>query len=112
MLADSKPGTSATETVRQVLRLLREHAPAAAYRRLIDDTLPDERRELRKVVDEALETRRMVDERRRREAELAALYETAGDLSSLRDLEAVLQAIVRRARDLLHTDAAYMMLND
>jgi transcriptional regulator with GAF, ATPase, and Fis domain len=56
--------------------------------------------------------RSLLAARRRREQELSALYETAGDLSSLRDLEAVLQAIVRRARQLLDTDAAYLMLHD
>jgi GAF domain-containing protein len=51
-------------------------------------------------------------ERDRPERELTALYETAGDLSSLRDLEEVLQAIVTRARALLGTEAAYLMLID
>lgn len=51
-------------------------------------------------------------ERDRRERELTALYETAGDLSSRRDLEEVLQAIVTRARALLGTEAAYLMLID
>ncbi len=51
-------------------------------------------------------------ERSRRERELTALFETAGDLSSRRDLEEVLQAIVTRARGLLGTEAAYLMLMD
>lgn len=51
-------------------------------------------------------------ERERRERELTALYATAGDLSSLRGLEQVLQAIVTRARGLLGTEAAYLMLID
>ncbi len=50
--------------------------------------------------------------RRRREAELSALFETAHDLAGLRDLDAVLQAIVQRARSLLGTDVAYLSLND
>ncbi|WP_405970159.1 GAF domain-containing protein [Streptomyces sp. NBC_00988] len=50
--------------------------------------------------------------RRRREAELSALFETAHDLAGLRDLDAVLQAIVQRARSLLGTDIAYLSLND
>lgn len=40
------------------------------------------------------------------------MYETAGDLSSLRDVEKVLRAIVRRARQLLRTDAAYLTPSD
>ncbi|MFD0891475.1 GAF domain-containing protein, partial [Streptosporangium algeriense] len=50
--------------------------------------------------------------RARREAELSALFDTAGDLAGLRDLDAVLEAIVRRARQLLGADAAYMTLHD
>ncbi len=60
----------------------------------------------------ALQVRDTLDERRRREAELRALYETANDLAALRDLDAVLQAIVHRARQLLSTDVAYLSLND
>ncbi|MGN6302579.1 MAG: helix-turn-helix domain-containing protein [Angustibacter sp.] len=60
----------------------------------------------------ALQVREILDERRRREAELRALYETANDLAALRDLDAVLKAIVHRARQLLSTDVAYLSLND
>lgn len=60
----------------------------------------------------ALQVRDTLDARRRREAELRALYETANDLATLRDLDAVLQAIVHRARQLLATDVAYLSLND
>ena len=49
---------------------------------------------------------------RRRETELTALFDTAGDLAALRDLDAVLQSIVRRARMLLGTDTAYLTLPD
>ncbi|MEU2056458.1 helix-turn-helix domain-containing protein [Streptomyces bungoensis] len=60
----------------------------------------------------ALTVRRVLDQYRRREAELVALYDTAGDLAGLRDLDAVLRAIVRRARTLLGADVAYLTLND
>ncbi|WP_030147093.1 MULTISPECIES: helix-turn-helix domain-containing protein [unclassified Streptomyces] len=60
----------------------------------------------------ALRVRSELEGRRRREAELSALFETAHDLSGLRDLDAVLQAIVQRARSLLGTDVAYLSLND
>lgn len=60
----------------------------------------------------ALRVRALLEGRRRREAELAALFETASDLAALRDLDAVLKAIVRRARQLLGTDVAYMTLNE
>lgn len=60
----------------------------------------------------ALRLRRTLNERRRREAELAALVETAGDLARVRDVDAVLRAIVHRARMLLGTNVAYLSLND
>jgi transcriptional regulator with GAF, ATPase, and Fis domain len=51
----------------------------------------------------ALRVRHALDHRRRREVELEALFETAGDLAGLQGVDAVLDAIVRRARTLLHT---------
>lgn len=60
----------------------------------------------------ALRVRSELEGRRRREAELSALFATAHDLAGLRDLDAVLQAIVQRARSLLGTDVAYLSLND
>ncbi|MEV0492055.1 helix-turn-helix domain-containing protein [Streptomyces atratus] len=95
-----------------LLRLLREGAAQSEYEDFLDRCPAEDRARLAPLVDDALQVRARLEERRRREAELGALYETAGDLSSLRDLEAVLQAIVRRARGLLGTDVAYLMLND
>jgi len=60
----------------------------------------------------ALRVRAILERRRRREAELTALYETATDLAALREVDAVLRAIVHRARLLLHSDVAYLSLND
>ncbi|MGH8968817.1 MAG: helix-turn-helix domain-containing protein [Actinomycetes bacterium] len=60
----------------------------------------------------ALQVRALLEHRRRREAELSALFDTAGDLAGLRDLDSVLQAIVHRARQLLGTDVAYLSMND
>ena len=60
----------------------------------------------------ARRVRATLDQRRRRETELAALVDTARDLAVLRDLDAVLVAIVRRARALLGTDTAYLTLVD
>lgn len=60
----------------------------------------------------ALGIRATLQSRRRREAELAALYDTAGDLSALHDVDAVLNSIVRRARTLLAADVSYLTLND
>jgi sugar diacid utilization regulator len=94
--------------------MLAQEAPAADFDRLVararEQAAPGSC--LEAAVTCALELRALLDGRRRREQELAALYATAGDLSSLHDLEAVLQAIVRRARSLLDTDVAYLTLND
>jgi DNA-binding PucR family transcriptional regulator len=60
----------------------------------------------------ALRVRGLLERRKRREEELSGLFDTASDLAGLRDLDAVLRAIVRRARTLLGTDVAYMTLND
>jgi GAF domain-containing protein len=60
----------------------------------------------------ALQVLRVLESRRRREAELSALYETASDLAALSDLDDLLGAIVRRARALLQSDMAYLSLND
>ncbi|MFG1947940.1 helix-turn-helix domain-containing protein [Nonomuraea sp. NPDC048826] len=68
--------------------------------------------ELERAKVEALRVRELLRRRARREAELSALYDTAGDLSALRDLDAVLEAIVHRARQLLATDTAYLTLHD
>ncbi len=60
----------------------------------------------------ALRVRSLLSRRKRREEELSALYDTAGDLAGLRDIDAVLRAIVHRARMLLSADVAYMTLTD
>ncbi|MEU9074303.1 GAF domain-containing protein [Kitasatospora sp. NPDC048538] len=108
-------------------------AAAPALRRLLDllasgaatedfaDVLADARRrgapadvlaELDDATWQALRVHRTLRQHRRREAELTALFDTAGDLAASRDLDAVLQAIVRRARMLLGTDTAYLTLPD
>jgi hypothetical protein len=60
----------------------------------------------------ALRVRALLERRRRREEELSGLYDTASDLAGLRDVDAVLRAIVHRARTLLGADVSYMTLND
>ncbi|WP_019854291.1 helix-turn-helix domain-containing protein [Actinopolyspora mortivallis] len=60
----------------------------------------------------ALRLRDILEQRRRRESELTALFDTAGDLARVRDQDAVLGSIVHRARTLLGTHVAYLSLND
>ncbi len=97
---------------RAVIELLGRDATETEYLALAESAAPDRRAAVGAVITGALRLKQTLDARKRREAELAALYESAGDLSSLRDVEEVLVAIVRRARELLSTDAAYMMVND
>jgi DNA-binding PucR family transcriptional regulator len=99
------------------LELLARGAPAEAYERpglrARAEKAPAERlAALERAKLLALRVRGELEGRRRREAELSALFETAHDLAGLRDLDAVLQAIVQRARSLLGTEVAYLTLND
>jgi hypothetical protein len=88
----------------RLLRLLAENASASELGAVEDEA--GEAREL------ALRVRAAFDSRRRREAELTALVETARDLAALREPAGVLEAIVRRARALLGTDVSYLTLYD
>ncbi|MCW2622320.1 MAG: hypothetical protein JWL64_1922, partial [Frankiales bacterium] len=114
----SAEGSGAVVTLVRLLGLLAEEAPLEDFHTALADSAlapagdDGSAHELHDAVRAALSVRSLLAARRRREQELSALYETAGDLSSLRDLEAVLQAIVRRARQLIDTDAAYLMLHD
>ncbi|MFF8812238.1 helix-turn-helix domain-containing protein [Streptomyces pactum] len=99
------------------LELLAHGAPAEAYERPVlrarADGAPAGRlAALERAKLLALRVRGELEGRRRREAELSALFETAHDLAGLRDLDAVLHAIVQRARSLLGTEVAYLTLND
>ncbi len=95
-----------TTTESAALQLLRLLANDASTTDLSAVGAPETERDL------ALRIRDGIDRRRRREAELSALVETARDLASLSDPNGVLDAIVRRARTLLGTDLAYLTLYD
>ncbi|MDT0401028.1 helix-turn-helix domain-containing protein [Streptomyces edwardsiae] len=112
---DPGPATGSAET--PFLELLARGASVEAYEQPVllarAEGLPAERiTALQQAAVLALRVRAELEGRRRREAELSALFETAHDLAGLRDLDAVLQAIVQRARSLLGTDVAYLSLND
>ncbi|MFC1418084.1 helix-turn-helix domain-containing protein [Streptacidiphilus cavernicola] len=92
-------------------------APAARLLRLLADGATAEQLGALAAEDPeagrlALQVHRTLSQHRRREHQLSALFDTAGDLAASRDLDAVLQAIVRRARMLLGTDTAYLTLPD
>jgi GAF domain-containing protein len=96
--------------------LLREAAAVEFERPLLEARAQGrpaaELAELDQLKGLALQVRALLERRRRREAELSALVDTVGDLATLREIDAVLEAIVRRARELLDADVAYMTLND
>ncbi|WP_435971425.1 helix-turn-helix domain-containing protein [Streptomyces sp. Qhu_M48] len=99
------------------LELLARGAATEAYDRPVllaraSGAGPEELAGLEEAKQLALRVRAELEGRRRREAELSALFETAHDLAGLRDLDAVLRAIVQRARSLLGTEVAYLSLND
>ena len=98
-----EPDGSGDGAALQLLRLLANSGTVAEITEL---DAPETERDL------ALRIREDFDRRRRREAELSALVETARDLASLSDPKGVLDAIVRRARALLATDLAYLTLFD
>ncbi|MFF8507331.1 helix-turn-helix domain-containing protein [Streptomyces sp. NPDC015492] len=112
------PTPSPTETAAcRLLDLLAADSPAEDLalepaRSRADGAAAAEVARIEETTETALTVRRVLDQYRRREAELVALFDTAGDLARLRDLDAVLRAIVRRARTLLGADVAYLTLND
>ncbi|MFD5920207.1 helix-turn-helix domain-containing protein [Kitasatospora sp. NPDC058201] len=112
---DLQPGSA--PALRKLLDLLASGAATEDF----TDVLAEARRrgapaavldEIDEATWQALRVHRTLHQHRRREAELTALFDTAGDLAASRDLDTVLQAIVRRARMLLGTDTAYLTLPD
>lgn len=96
--------------------LAREASPAEFEAPLLEaraaGVAPETLAELETAKVAALRVRALLARRARREAELSALFDTASDLAGLRGLDAVLEAIVCRARRLLGADVSYMTLSD
>ncbi|WP_437016084.1 helix-turn-helix domain-containing protein [Streptomyces sp. enrichment culture] len=100
-----------------VLELLAAGAPAARFEELLraarreeasDGTLA----ELDQAVRLASRVQALIDHAQQREAGLAALVDTAHDLTLVHGMDALLHEIVRRARRLLNFDMAYVGLRD
>ncbi|MEV7234291.1 GAF domain-containing protein [Streptomyces sp. NPDC051020] len=113
----SAPTPSAAPHLRLLLDLLAEDAPAEALGAVSSKAraagVPaGELAEVEAATATALRIRSALRQHRRRELQLTALFDTAGDLAASRDLDDVLKAIVRRARMLLGTDTAYLTLPD
>ncbi|AJE81836.1 GAF domain-containing protein [Streptomyces albus] len=112
-----EPAPSLAPHLRRLLDLLDRDAPAEDFGALLaaargEGLRPPALDTLEGAAQTALRIRRTLHQHRRREAELSALFDTAGDLAALRELDAVLRSIVRRARTLLGTDTAYLTLPD
>lgn len=80
---------------------------------LLDDASIDRLEEHRKAfpgaeAHAALRLRALLDQRRQRSTELAALNDIAVRLTTVRDNRALLQEVVDQARRLLGVDLAYM----
>jgi hypothetical protein len=91
-LLDKGAGSSAFDSLGEEIRAFR---PELEHRLEADLTL-------------AIRLRENVEHKLKRERELIALNETARDLSAVRDTDQVLQAIIRRARQLVGSDIAYL----
>ncbi|MEU3652890.1 GAF domain-containing protein [Streptomyces sp. NPDC032161] len=118
--ADPAVGTSAASAaphLRRLLDLLADGAPAeelgaVASRARAAGVRAGDLAEVERATATALRIRGALRQHRRRELQLTALFDTAGDLAASRELDDVLKAIVRRARMLLGTDTAYLTLPD
>jgi hypothetical protein len=115
--APARPAAPAPGGTTEFLELLLGDAAAIEYERPLVQARaagadPAEIGELERAKVLALQVREAFQARRRRESELTALFDTASDLARLRSVDSVLTAIVRRARQLLGTDTAYLTLND
>jgi GAF domain-containing protein/sugar diacid utilization regulator len=104
----------------RLMRLLLDDVPSDTFDQELADVLASARSTVdepaaddpKSDVDLALRLRGLLDRNKRRMHDLSALYDAARDLSSLRDVDRVLEAVVRRGRQLLGTDVAYLMLVD
>lgn len=96
------------------LALLAEDRPVEDYEAVLRGAAGAgvEPAEAARVHDLALTVRGLREVDRRRESELTALVETVADLAAHKDVDDVLQAIVRRVRTLLGCDVSYLSLND
>ncbi|MFJ4837060.1 helix-turn-helix domain-containing protein [Streptomyces sp. NPDC088746] len=113
----SEPPPSAAPLLARLLDLLADDAPAEELGAVASEAraagVPAaDLAEVERAAATALRIRGALRQHRRRELQLTALFDTAGDLAASRDLDDVLKAIVRRARMLLGTDTAYLTLPD
>ncbi|MEU6223062.1 helix-turn-helix domain-containing protein [Streptomyces sp. NPDC047042] len=111
------PQPSVDANALSVLELLAEGAPAARFEDLLrtarrGHASPDALAELEDAVRLAFRVHSLFSHAQQREAGLAALVDTAHDLTLVRNLDSLLHEIARRARRLLNFDMAYVGLRD
>jgi GAF domain-containing protein len=106
--------SAAAAVLSRALQLLADEAPADELDALVGGAEPSGApgELLQRALADARRIRTLLDRRARREREAQVLYETARDLTSLRDSDAVLRAIVERSRRLLACDSTYIALVD
>lgn len=110
-------GAEAAHYYRRLLELLGSNAPLSSFEQLAggaksavwEDGYAEA---IGDAIATAVRLRENFELKRKREVELSALYDTARDLSALRDTDQILQAIVRRARQLVGSDIAYLSAAD
>ncbi|MGY1638577.1 helix-turn-helix domain-containing protein [Geodermatophilus sp. SYSU D00742] len=113
-----RPGRPAapSDVLARLLDVLAEEGPVAEIdaiaARVRDARDVPDRQLLLLAAEDARRVRHLLAQRERREAEMQALYETARDLTSLRDVDDTLHAIVDRVRRLLGADLTYIALVD
>ncbi|OEJ93739.1 helix-turn-helix domain-containing protein [Streptomyces thermolilacinus] len=118
MAADDRASSeSDLSTFLELLELLGREAPDSAFDQVVADARrsgasPAGLRRLVRAKDAALAVRDRLDRRRQRESGLAALVDTARDLSLPYGPDGVLKTVVRRARLLLGADMAWVALHD
>ncbi|MVO90434.1 GAF domain-containing protein [Streptomyces sp. p1417] len=103
--------------VHTYLELLAARAPRSAFSRPTTDARrggapPHVLDELERAKELALGIEQRTTDLDRRKNELAVLIDTARELAEQEDLDALLTAMVRRSRLLLHCDMAWVMLLD
>ncbi|SED33858.1 helix-turn-helix domain-containing protein [Streptomyces sp. TLI_105] len=115
MTVHGADGAGGADALLTVLELLARQAPPAHFDTLLDEArrtglAGEELHRLERAVDlaGAVHTGRARDARR--EAGLAALTDTARDLTLSYDLDSLLRVVIRRARRLLGLDLAYVTL--
>lgn len=97
----------------ELFAMLQRNAETADFARLRERVLAQaadapQRALLLQSIEAAVAVREQHDVHQRREKGLLVVLETAHDLTALRDLELVLQAIVRRARQIFSADIGYL----